>query len=680
MLAANFAQLERPENYRADIDGLRGLAVAIVVLFHANSSWLSGGYIGVDVFFVVSGYLITGVILSDLERKKFEISGFLVRRLRRLYPALAAVLGLATIPGLFILLPEAAEDLGEGMATSAVFLSNFLYFTEDGYFEGPSKLKFYIHTWSLAIEEQFYLLFPLVLMVLHKRLRPYLLVAVLGLLAISLLISQTQVEAASRGAYFLLPSRAWELLVGASLALFVRDRKMAFATLMANCAFVVGMGLILASALVLTESTPFPGIYAFPACVGTALCILSGTQSSLSLPLKSGLLFGLGQISYSLYLWHWPVFVYRDYIFPMGDAVLPTIAAIALATVLATLSWRYIERPFRGAKGALTNRRFVALCGVSCASIVAMGLFLDQTNGFAGRIPDKIADKLDVANLASQTDRSCVGIDPERLSAESLCRLGVAGEPTFILWGDSHAASIAPVVNRIAIDRGISGYNGVAYGCAPLLGVDKVPFDPKRPCKTFNAAILDVIKAANISDVILFARWATHAEGSGFGHEGGRQTLLSAGNVTATNTRENRLVFKQAFSDTLRTLNELGIEPVILLSTPVPGFHVPQAFFVRSQLGMPFEPLAINQVAHSQRQAAVHAAIDALRGKYRFKAIATESLFCTDGTCATIIDDVPLYSDHNHLSISGTGKVTPAIIRALEMLQSAKGSKLSPRN
>jgi peptidoglycan/LPS O-acetylase OafA/YrhL len=364
--------------YRPEIDGLRAIAVAAVILFHAGFTLFSGGFVGVDVFFVISGFLITSIIVAELKTGRFSVLRFYERRARRILPALFTVMA-ACVPFAFRLLsPDDLKDFAQSMAAICLFASNVLFWGESGYFDTQAELKPLLHTWSLAVEEQFYVVFPLLLLVAWRLGRGVLL-SLIGAIAVgSLFISVDEVRNFPSAAFYLLPSRAWQLLVGA-LASFVTDRWQAAdvrqpaVRLAGEAVGWGGMAMIILALFLFDERTPFPGLNAALPTIGTALVLLFASDgTSVGRMLAWRPLVGLGLISYSAYLWHQPLFALTKHAL-LAD--LPTDLAIVLCAatiVLACLSWRYIEQPFRD-RSLISRGAVFALSAVGMAAFVGLG-------------------------------------------------------------------------------------------------------------------------------------------------------------------------------------------------------------------------------------------------------------------------------------------------------------------
>ncbi len=439
--------------YRADIDGLRAVAVVPVLLFHAGFPAFGGGFVGVDVFFVISGYLITAHILGDSDAGRFSVLDFYARRIRRIFPALfAMLLGTAAV-GLLVLLPGDLVDLGREMSAATALASNVLYWREAGYFEAAAGQKLLLHTWSLAVEEQFYLALPIALLLLHRaggtRLRDYTAAACL----LSFLLAVWGVQHAPSAAFYSAPARAWELLLGSLLAMGVVPPPGRQGV--RDALSMEGLGLIAVGVFAYSAGTPFPGAAALPPCVGAALVIHAGVggRSLAGRVLSARPIVFTGLISYSLYLWHWPLLVFARSLAGRGLTWAETLAVLALSVAVAAASWRWIERPFRGRRPLLSRAPLFAAAGLAIGTVVALGSGLHFARGLPDRLPPEAARLAEGAADRAQGRGRSVGRIPEATRHDDPCRLGSRGQQaaaSFLLWGDSHAGALAGAVGDAA--------------------------------------------------------------------------------------------------------------------------------------------------------------------------------------------------------------------------------------
>lgn len=439
--------------YRREIDGLRAVAVVPVILFHAGLSLFSGGYVGVDVFFVISGYLITGIIFNEMLDGKFTFSGFYERRARRLLPALFLVL-LCSIPAAwFLLFPSDMRDFARSLRAVPVFISNFYFYQSSGYFDGAAELKPLLHTWSLAVEEQFYLFFPAFLLAALRFGIRWAVALMLVVLSVSFLLAEVGSVAHQAAAFYLLPFRIWELLVGGLLAVYHFSRKTPSGRFHAQAGSFIGIAMILAATFLLDDSTPFPGRYALLPVLGTALIIHFATpETYVGKILGSRILVGIGLVSYSAYLWHQSIFAFFRHAFSGHPSIEEMLALILLTFFLAYLSWRFVEAPFRN-RNFLSRKKIFSLSLVFSLIIILLGEWGAATKGFV--------DRYDISQLPQPwRDIPCHG---EARVSKISDALGdcIAQERNhrsgdIFLLGDSHAAQLYFPFQKIAEDRSVS--------------------------------------------------------------------------------------------------------------------------------------------------------------------------------------------------------------------------------
>ena len=465
------------QEYRADIDGLRAVAVGIVVAFHAFPALVPAGFVGVDVFFVISGYLITGFILDRQQSSAFSITEFYIRRARRILPALALVIAVTLAIGLFALLPAQYKKLGLHAVAGALFFPNLTYWSEAGYFDAASITKPLLHLWSLGVEEQFYLVWPLLLMLLWRQ-KAWLVPMLCAVTAISLTYSSIAALHEPTSAFYSPLSRLWELGVGGILAArHIKVRCPEFA----SC---LGLVLIFGAALSLRDRSPFPGLLAIIPVGGAGLIIASG-----SLFLSQRPLVLLGLISYPLYLWHWPLLSFAS-ILRIDTDELKVAIVVALSVLLAWLTTRFVEYPIRF--GA-SRRHGVAISGGAIAAVALGGAAIFCSNGLAARYPPDIRPVLATMDYEFR-DQARVGkcwitqnAEFEKYRPE--CRIGAIA-----VWGDSYSGLLGT-----GLPRPYAQFT--RDGCPPLLT------DGGDPCSVGNAAVLAEIIRLRPKRLILFGAW-----------------------------------------------------------------------------------------------------------------------------------------------------------------------------
>ena len=496
-------------SHRPDIDGLRALAILPVVLYHAGLPGFSGGFVGVDVFFVISGFLITRLICAELDAGSFTLTGFYERRLRRLAPALLAVLLFTAVAAHFLLLPSFHVEFSRALLATLLFGANIhqaLLLSD--YFAPNADTQPLLHMWSLAVEEQFYLLFPLLLMWLSKNYakQQRLIVAAIALGSLALCIVWTPLHPA--GAFYFPHTRAWELLLGALLALGVAPT-LSRAT--AEVLALLGLLCIGISVTAFSDATAFPGWAALLPCMGTALCIHANSDrpTSVGLWLSWRPVVYIGLLSYSLYLWHWPLLVLGKYWLVREYTPWEIALILSLSLAAAALSYHFVEQPCRRRRGGIPLRRLLPAC-----ITIAMALGLTATYRFLSY--DTSPSSAERVQLTLQQHHSrratrqryaddCVAqAQPAYVGEYSLCQLGSRAPsnapPLFLLWGDSHAASQYIAIDRLASEWGISGHfpqHKNDFSC-PIYC---------EHCEETIEPILQYIHTRGIQDVLLICRW-----------------------------------------------------------------------------------------------------------------------------------------------------------------------------
>lgn len=646
--------------YRADIDGLRAVAIVPVVLFHAGLDAFRGGFVGVDVFFVISGFLITGLILPEIERGTFSIINFYERRVRRILPALFAVLIFASAAATWILLPGDLADFGRSALATAGFASNFVFWKESGYFGGAAEEMPLLHTWSLAVEEQFYILFPLCLLLVARRLGRRYLAATAIVVATSFAASVIVVGIDRDAAFYLAPTRAWELGLGALLAMgaFRPSHHAGVRHLVA----VLGAAAIAWSVVSFSAATPFPGAAALLPCAGTAAIIWAGTGGHNAVgDLLSRRPFVLtGLVSYSLYLWHWPLLAFLRY-YRIGDlGAGDTIVVLAASTGAAVISWRYIERPFRGRSGLFDRRQLFAVTGVAMVAMSGFGIATMVTGGFPSRVDDEVRALMAAATDRRPLDWDCAEVTPAAVVAGKLCRIGsniVA--PSFVVWGDSHARVLADAVGAAAARQERSGLLAIRSACAPLPGVRRADHGARRQCPEFNEAVISAIESRpEIVDVILTGRWALLAEGVRYARETGPTVYLADAQSRRPSLAENRRVFDRSLRSTVERLRRAGKRVWIVSSVPEVGWDVPSTLARAHRFGRDLQ-IAPTRQQFLARQAFVLETLESLALTQGVTVLRPDAALCPGANCAVIAQGRPLYFDGHHLTLHGAALLEP---------------------
>lgn len=641
--------------YRADIDGLRAIAVLSVLLFHAGVGAFSGGFVGVDIFFVISGYLITTIIHREVEAGNFSVTRFYERRFRRILPAAVVVVIAVLVIGELLFPLHHQDSLARSAVAAALFSSNIFFFLESGYFADPASTLPLLHTWSLAVEEQFYLVFPLVMLLIAKFGRRRYSAWLLVLTVVSLVSCVVVTESSMSAAFYLSHNRAWELLAGGLLAInaipaLQDQRKREFVSL-------TGILMLALSVLSFSELTIFPGLAALLPVLGTAMLIHAGAhgQTVVGRCLSVRPLVFVGLISYSLYLWHWPVVVFAQYYSVVELTPASTILVLCTSFSLAVVSWRYVETPFRKKQLVAEPRQMLRVSAAATFALVAVGMV-----GIYGQgVPEQ-----DSHNSVMHYEEN----DPEWLrwgecedksralgSDGKPCAIGSVGEvPSFIFWGDSHGMSLASAVDRSAALNGLAGELVVASGCPPL---DKIVRQGRATCDAFNTDVLAYLAAHDeISTVIMAARWTFIVSGDYVKREESYALKLIDLQATQPDDTDNASVLEIGLRRTIERLQELGKNVVLVGPVPEIGYDVPSATFVALKTNRDVNALISPTVSeHEKRNSKVTAIFDGLQGNTAVSAIVYPSEYlCDPDYCKVAIGNSPLYRDDNHLSTSGS--------------------------
>lgn len=639
----------QPSGYRPDIDGLRAVAVLPVVLFHAGVRRFAGGFVGVDVFFVISGFLIARLLLHDIGAGQFSLVRFYERRARRILPALLVLCVASFVGAWFVLLPSDFRQFGHSLLAQSFFAQNFLFWHESGYFDLPAASKPLLHTWTLGVEEQFYILFPVALylaMRLPRRLGALVLFAAM---AASLALSVNDVRHPS-AAFYLLPTRAWELLLGASLNFapaWPRNDAPHARSPLGHALSSLGIACIAASVFLYDQATPFPGFAALLPCAGAALVIWANqrwtTWVGSWLSLRPIVLIGL--ISYSLYLWHVPILVLWKY--GRGGSLHPWQATVAIAAsvILAWLSWKFIEMPVR--RGTLLTERRDLFVGAALglAFVGSLGAVTHVASGFPSRIPGgqhyaegpsdrHIGWKCRYKRSKNILDQLCPIGDPASIE-----------EAKFLVVGDSHADAIAPALKTEASKFGVSGYYIWAAVCPPIVGVYRNDWPD---CPELSSAVLDLVRSKRIEHVILISRWGNSISGG----------LHEVGAVASS--RPSAELFAKYFAQTVDTLTRLGAHVWVVGDVPIFDFAVPQRL-VSGLLhhGDPHS-VGITFAEHVRAQAFAVSVFQHSSGA-TLEYVDPAPLLCEPGEfCRVESDGWSNYRDESHLSIHGALQVAPA--------------------
>lgn len=642
--------------YRPEIDGLRAVAVIPVVLFHAGVPWLSGGFVGVDIFFVISGYLITTILMTSAEQNTFSIITFYERRIRRIFPALFAVLAISTLLASWILLAPEFNNFGKSLFYSTLFLSNHFFMGDVGYFAGAADTKPLLHMWSLAVEEQFYIFFPLYIFGMVKFAKNILLSITIGIFSLSFLACIILTQHFPDMAFYLAPTRAWELLAGAILALLPHGRKLN--SFLAQLIGLAGLASIGCAIFIFDETTAFPGYAALLPVFGAAAIIYSSsTQKTLTGNLLS--LYPIrfiGLISYSLYLWHWPFIVFYKLWRIEHPSSFEIFVVIIITFFVATLSWRYIEGPFRN-RNFLAKRSQVITSGIAVMLTTAtFGIAIALLDGFPDRFPNQITPI-----LAKQADswarENCTRIPAINGVTNTACPVG-EGPPRFAVLGDSHGAALLPAFDAASQLTNTAGIFIGNSGCIPLLNISQTR-QGFQNCYLHNDLTIDYLaKNPNLKDIYLVSRWSIYALGEPFGKRQGKNVYIKDLLSKSKSLAENKLVFERNLTKTLSALNQVGRNIFIVTQIPETEFDIPITSARAIWLNKTVD-LRPTSAAYIARQAFVSKQFQKAQNEFDITIIPIEKAACPFEFCIVEKGGLPVYRDDNHITIDYAKSLGP---------------------
>jgi peptidoglycan/LPS O-acetylase OafA/YrhL len=683
------SQVEQPARslsfqHRREVDGLRAIAVLPVILFHAGFESFSGGFVGVDVFFVISGYLITSLIIAEKQAGSFSLIKFYERRARRILPALFVVV-FACIPFAWLWLrPSDLASFGKSVTAVFAFSSNVLFWRETGYFDTASDLKPLLHTWSLAVEEQYYLAFPLLLGVIWKFSRRWLIGSVLICALASFALAEWLSIRSPSAAFYLLPARAWEILLGALVALlapftgtFLEARRDAR---WIHSLGILGIALIAYSVVAFDAGTRFPGVYALFPTVGTALVIVFGTrQTIVGRFLSIRPLVAIGLVSYSAYLWHQPLLAFARHRLAHEPAPYTLLTLSALAIMLAFASWRWVEQPVRN-KGVVSRRQIFAGALACNAGLMAAGLGLAAQDGHLSRFPATVIGAVE----PPKSNGESVCASRKVISAGlSICEFGERNSPvTLAVHGDSHADVLLSVLDTVLRAKHMRGVRIINEACHPIPGIIDSRYERinLHACPDANQRMLDWIRS-NATYTVVLIRWTyrlypvpgaidrllfDNGEGGIERGDEPRTNYVAQGNARRSLGAAAK---SSAIEKFVTSLADVTDQLVLVYPVPEVGWDVPRynlAFYLGT--GRVPETITTPSAAYSRRNQFITSVLDKFQSA-KVQRVKPADLLCDTqlkARCLAAVGGIPLYYDDDHLSNTGAELVVNEIMRSLQ--------------
>lgn len=638
-------------NYRPEIDGLRAVAVLAVVLYHAGLG-IGGGFIGVDVFFVISGYLITSLILKDLEAGRFSMLAFWERRARRIIPAAVVLVVAVLFVGWFLLLPTDYTKLGASSLAHAAFSANLYFWQTTSYFAGPAEEVPLLHTWSLAVEEQFYFFIPVLLLLLFKlkaHKRAFLIFVFAALTVSSLVLSIWAVPRMPAAAFYLLPTRAWELALGSIAALIPLSSLVAVRSGIRSTLAWSGLVLILLPCLLYSSSTPFPGLAAFPPCLGATLFIVfsnsavSGADSKglLVRMFSSKPMVGIGLVSYSLYLWHWPLFAFSNYWSLSELSLGRSLSLVVLSGFLAYLSWRFVETPFRLKNVGATRRGIYAYSFAGLTLTALVGFSIARFAGLPERYSSEIV-AIDFTRVDEKKNHLVPMMSPKNADQEQFPFFigDETSQKKVFVWGDSHSRVVLPALSKAFEGQDVSVQVAWYPSTPPLLEyVPTARFALDDQAPAYNGAIMNYLERHEFDHIVLVGKWSEHLPDA------------------AVNSEEEAIA-----ASLLRTVERIiasGATPWIFLQIPQQTTNIPKVLIAQRLFDTDISPYLLGLEQQQRQNARLLHYRDSFERAGAVIVDPAPLLIDREGHFMMGQGDQAFYFDNNHLSVAGAEFIAP---------------------
>jgi len=632
--------------YRPEIDGLRAIAVLAVVLFHTNLFGVAGGYLGVDVFFVISGYLITSIISKEIKQKQFSFKSFFIRRTKRIMPALFFVV-FSTIPFAWIyLLPDEFKNYSKALIYIPLYTSNILFYKQTNYFDTSTELNPLIHTWSLAIEEQFYIVFPVILFALYRYIKKEITVLMILLTAclLSLLFVTEVIKSDQNKAFYLFQFRFWELLLGSCLAIYLGHFKSTNAILQRNFLSILGFISLIFCVIFFDENTSHPSIVTLIPVLSTCLIIFQSDKNTIvGKILGHKLLVSIGLMSYSIYLWHQPILAFYRYQNIDELNTYDSIIILAIIFILSFFSYQLIEKKTRYSK--ITTKKVIIFWGIATALSISAGAYGKYKDGFHERF-----------RLPKNIEKQFAQDYPCRDSVD-ICYLGNTSKNNIdiAVFGDSHGLAMLPAFEKIAAENNYK----IAYigsgGCPPIAGVYLLKGNlPPAQCAEIIQRQIQLASTGQVKQIYLVGRWSLYTDTD----NSQRRMFYLGERLNDELTKEkSKAAFSSGIQKTVDIYNAMNIPTTILFQIPQQIFPANQIYYLiykKDYSSMEKEKIlqkySVSQEKHLKIQEFSRQTITEVTSNY----INFDKYFCNTNLCHTGTQDNSYYRDKDHLSVQGS--------------------------
>ncbi|ART80337.1 acyltransferase family protein [Oceanisphaera avium] len=651
-------------NYRPDIDGLRAIAVLTVIIFHFNNQWLPGGFIGVDIFFVISGYIITRIIYSQMLSNSFSFTYFYIKRIKRILPLFYLVALTTLAMAWLILMPDDFVGLADSVRYASVFIANIYFEKNTGYFAAAADTMPLLHMWSLSVEEQYYFVWPCILLLSIKLFSkaPRMIFFIFLLITLGI-ISEWAARSGTAAAYYLIQNRSAELLVGALLSIWLHNnniKKIALNEgLIASCG-LVGAAVLVGFFFLFNESYTFPGINALVVAAATAMVILNGElrRGKIYNFLSIHVLAFIGRLSFSLYLWHWPVLVFYKYYFNKFTIV-GYIACAAITFLLSFCSWQFFEKPLRYLN-IKSKWVFLFYLLIPIAFLITISKDIKKNSGYEIRLPQvaKNIYQTSISDFSQLTkkeraDNAYLPFELLPIGKESL----VSQPPLALLWGDSHGGHFRGFIEELGLAKDFYSLYGGLGGCPPFIGVDLIKHGkPESECTLRNNQLLETIKRSSSEVVFLAGRWAMYTETTRSPGEKGSIVFLGDSSDYSESRENSRRAFKKGLEMTVSELIANGKKPVLFEQVPSYSYSPSNCLVKKATYSwLKEESCNISEKEVMQRQEYANKVIREIENKYaNLLVVRVNAIICNGQICKSEINDVPLYKDNDHLNMKGS--------------------------
>lgn len=670
--------------YRKDIDCLRGISVLAVILYHFKFQFFSGGYLGVDIFFVISGFLITSIILEEIRLEKFSLINFYERRIRRLCPVLIIVIIITIFLFEMIYLETEIKKLLLSVISTILFYANFYFQDVGSYFSPLTEQQPLLHTWSLSIEEQFYLFFPIFLIIFFKKLNiVFMLTFLCALLSISLLQFGGNLKfnypytentlsffALPQFAFYFTLTRIWEILVGCLLALFLYNNKKNFEN---KYLALLGYLLIFLSIFFFDINTLHPSIITLIPITGTLLVLLCSSENfnenGVFVIFNNYILLKVGLISYSLYLWHQPIYQFFNQIYFIDTNNLRKIFIIFLLVILSFISFKYIEKPFRDKKKI--NKKYIFIFYIlSTFLLILFCLYSLYLRDFSKKYSHLVYTISNFSKYYENNNFNCSTGAENYISPKNACILGNGEKTELALIGDSHLDLISMELKKELNFLGVSAYQFSYGGCVPSLNL-KVYNDKRYICNKYFTEVLNKLQnEPNIKKIVLFSRWSFNLKGERFNNqEGGVETgsghyFIPIDTNVLVEKKERQKIILENIDFFIKKIKNFDKDIYIVMPTPEMGWEIPNnlARILHYENKIDENTLSISKKVFDERNIEIYKFFVNLKKKYNLNLIYPNDIFCNDLRCFSHKNNVPLFFDDDHLSIEGAKLLSKKII------------------